>query len=80
MFNRKQRIIETQKALIADLKEAIERNRMMIKFQHKQIMQLIEENQALKAHINASNIDFPNSQKGGSNNTGAVNVSDILQH
>ena len=26
------------------------------------------------------NIDFPNSQKGGSNNTGTVNVSDILQH
>lgn len=85
MFGRKQRIIETQKALIADLKEADERNHTLIRLQHKQIMQLIEENKTMKRIIMQSsefkafvNIDFPNSEKGGSDNTGAVNVSDIL--
>ena len=79
MFGRKQRIIETQKALIADLREANERDHMMIRLQHKQILSLIEENNALKAAIKATDIDFPNSEKGGSDHTGEVNVSDILQ-
>ena len=78
MFGRKQRIIETQKALIADLREAVERDHMLIRLQHKQILHHIEEINRLKAVINAADIDFPNSEKGGSSNTGAVNVSDIL--
>ena len=85
MFGRKQRIIETQKALIADLKEdlkksedLLEKAETVIDLQNKRLFKLIEVNSALKACINASNIDFPNSQKGGSDHTGAVNVSDIL--
>ena len=86
MFNRKQReqkireqkIIETQKALIADLKEELERSHRFREIQQQYIENLIVENSELKARINATDIDFPNSQKGGSDSTGAVNVSDIL--
>lgn len=78
MFGRKQRIIETQAALIADLREEIERKVDMIDSQTEVIFDLIEENKALRAAIKATDIDFPNSQKGGVSNTGAVNVSDIL--
>lgn len=74
----KKKIIEQQKALISDLREANERDHMMIRLQHKQILSLIEENNALKAAIKATDIDFPNSEKGGLEHTGEVNVSDIL--
>ena len=80
MFGRKQRIIETQKALIADLKEINEHNAKVIMLQHEQIVQLGKEIKTLRACINAADIDFPNSEKGGSDHTGAVNVSDILQN
>lgn len=78
MFGKKKRIIETQKALIADLREEIERKVNMIDSQTEVIFDLIEENKALRAAIKAPDIDFPNSEKGGSDHTGAVNVSDIL--
>lgn len=78
MFGRKQRIIETQKALIEDLNEDLKRAETIIELQHKRLFKLIEENAALKAAIKATDIDFPNSEKGGSDHTGAVNVSDIL--
>ena len=84
MFGRKQRIIETQKALIADLKE--ENKLLSEKLQalsaHYTELQSAYVNKCqiinhYRAHYGI-NIDFPNSQKGGSSNTGAVNVSDIL--
>ena len=78
MFGKKKRIIETQAALIADLRETIELNEKYRTHQHNQIIQLVNELNSLRAIINASNIDFPNSEKGGSDHTGAVNVSDIL--
>ena len=92
MFGRKQRIIETQKALIADLREEIEHKEKMISVQTDRIFKLQEdiisrnnEIQRLRNKLNVngicwtdSNIDFPNTQKGGVSNTGAVNVSDIL--
>ena len=82
MFGKKQRIIETQKALIADLREEIEHKERIKKIQHDRIMQLQEENFILNRIVHgsgyAADIDFPNSEKGGSDHTGAVNVSDIL--
>ena len=78
MFGRKQRIIETQSALIADLREEIEHKERMIRLQHDKIIELIEQNSALKTINKATDIDFPNSEKGGSYHTGSVNVSDIL--
>lgn len=74
----KKKIIEQQKALIDDLREEIEHKAKLISFQNVRIMKLIEENAALRASIKATDIDFPNSEKGGSDHTGAVNVSDIL--
>ena len=81
MFGKKQRIIETQKALIADLKNENEfltmqnnAQRGIILKQQKELNKLYD----LLRPNNAADIDFPNSEKGGSSNTGAVNVSDIL--
>lgn len=85
MFGKKKRIIETQKALIADLREdlkksedLLEKAETVIDLQNKRLFKLIEVNSALKARLKATDIDFPNSEKGGSDHTGAVNVSDIL--
>lgn len=84
MFGKKKRIIETQKALISDLTEE---NKLLTE-KLKELSSHYEELQS--AYINKCqilnyhrahyglNIDFPNSQKGGSDHTGAVNVSDIL--
>ena len=90
MFGKKKRIIETQKALIADLREEIEHNEKIRSQQHQRIIQLVNELNTLitlinsndidflRTVINATDIDFPNSEKGGSDHTGVVNVSDIL--
>ena len=80
MFGKKKRIIETQKAIIADLREEIDNKDKFINFQHERIFKLIEQVNALKAINSASNIDFPNSEKGGLYNTGEVNIDDILQN
>ena len=83
MFGKKQRIIETQAALIADLKEENEFLTLQVNSQRKIIVKQQMELSKLYMMLSsdkASNIDFPNSQKGGSDSTGAVNVSDILQH
>ena len=81
MFGRKQRIIETQAALIADLKNENEfltmqnnaQKRIIIK-QQRELTTLYD----LLRPYKATNIDFPNSEKGGADHTGAVSVSDIL--
>ncbi len=78
MFGKKQRIIETQAALIADLREELTRSFRFRNMQNQYISTLVAENAALRARIKATDIDFPNSEKGGSDHIGAVNVSDIL--
>lgn len=78
MFGKKKRIIETQAALIADLNEDLKRAEKVIELQNKKMLKMIETIGILKAHIEATDIDFPNSEKGGADHTGAVNVSDIL--
>ena len=80
MFNRKQRIIETQKAIIADLREEIDHKDRIIAIQHERLFNLIEQVNALKTINKVNNIDFPNSEKGGLYHTGAVNIDDILQN
>lgn len=81
MFGRKQRIIETQAALISDLREEIEHKDMLISKQRKRIATLqdmLSVNGGFTTSHFVGNIDFPNSEKGGSDHTGSVNVSDIL--
>lgn len=81
MFRRKQRIIETQAALIADLRTELDfltmqnkaQKNIIIKYQKK-----IDELYDLLKPNKATDIDFPNSEKGGADHTGAVSVSDIL--
>ena len=83
MFYRKQRLIETQKALITDLKKENEFLTLQVNSQRRIILkQQIELNKMFEkfGHYDASNIDFPNSQKGGSTSQGTINVSDILQN
>ena len=53
--------------------KTIEKQKRIIETQKAIIMDTRE----FKAFVN---IDFPNSQKGGSTNQGSINVSDILQH
>lgn len=76
MIGKKKRIIETQAAIIEKQNKLIETQKALIK-------DLKEENFILNRIVHgksyATDIDFPNSQKGGSNHKGAVNVSDILQ-
>lgn len=85
MFGKKKRIIETQKAIIADLKEEnkmlIEKLQVISTHYEKLQSDYINKCQMLNycRYHYGMNIDFPNSQKGGSTNTGAINVSDILQ-
>lgn len=84
MFGKKKRIIETQKALISDLTEE---NKLLsdklkaISFQYEKLQTDFTKQCQLLNYYRFNygvNIDFPNSQKGGSDHTGAVNVSDIL--
>ncbi len=84
MFGKKKRIIETQTALISDLKEEnqllTEKLQALSKHYDELQAAYINKCQILnyhRAHFGL-NIDFPNSEKGGSDHTGAVNVSDIL--
>ncbi|MBO7732263.1 MAG: hypothetical protein J6S67_26700 [Methanobrevibacter sp.] len=80
MFGRKQRIIETQKALIMDLQQyhndLVEQN-VRLRKENERLSRTIVAMQTAKIGIN---IDFPNSHEGSKTNTGAVNVSDILQN
>ena len=81
MFGKKQRIIETQAALISDLKVELDFLTMQNNAQRNIIIKQQKELTKLYAMLkpyNATDIDFPNSEKGGSDHTGAVNVSDIL--
>ena len=78
MFGKKRRIIETQLALITDLREEIENKDKVISKQQGIIFGLVEKVNALENINKATDIDFPNSEKGGSDHTGSVNVSDIL--
>lgn len=86
MFGKKKRIIETQKALIADLRTELDfltmqnnaQKNIIIK-QQRELTKLYDMLKPVTDMVKpATDIDFPNSQKGGSDHTGAVNVSDIL--
>lgn len=84
MFGKKKRIIETQAALIADLGE---QNKLLseklqeLSADYKELQSAYVNKCQIINHYRAHygiNIDFPNSEKGGSDHTGSVNVSDIL--
>lgn len=78
MFGKKQRLIETQKAIIMDLQQyhndLVKENARLIK-ENETMKRIIMESSEFKAFVN---IDFPNSHEGSKTNTGAINVSDIL--
>ena len=80
MFGKKKRLIETQAALIADLREENYKLTCINNGLRKENARLSNVIVAIQTSKLGINIDFPNSQKGGSDHTGAVNVSDILQH
>ena len=75
----KKKIIEQQKALIADLREEIEHKERLINFQHDRILKLQEENSALKTINKVTDIDFPNSRKEELSHIYGINsIGDIL--
>ena len=75
MFGRKQRIIETQAALIADLRKELDFLSLQTNAQKNIIIKQQRELSKLYDMLKpTTDIDFPNSEKGGSDHTGAVNV------
>ena len=66
MFGRKQRIIETQAALIADLRKELDFLSMQTNAQKNIIIKQQRELTKLYDMLKpATDIDFPNSEKGG---------------
>ena len=76
----KKKIIEQQKALIADLREEIEHKEKMINAQTDRIFKLTEELAFYKVNNKASDIDFPNTSERSKTTSGNIDINDILFH